>query len=391
MMDVPMNSVEPLLHIDLEASSITVVVACILLLALARHAGARGGWWAFWGFAAAALLATISLRADVALVTLGITGLVQAWFTQGSTRLGALGLALSGVGTVVAGLLHGQGAHDAVFVASVAALVIRVGPWPLHGAMARLATRAMSEQVRQLGLLLPLLFVHLRHLDHLDLAVQWSVPMVQWGAASMAVAALASIGATTLGGYYVFYSSAHGAVIIMACGAAGAGHEAAALFAGITVCVATGGQGAMVAAVRRHVGERALSTAGGLVHSMPRTAALFLVFGGAGVGLPATAAFVADDLMLHALWQESPVSTAAVIVAAALLAIATWSVTTAVFYGPDPGWSDRDLDPSERFTATACLMVMVVLGFAPRLLLDPALTILKPPPSVSVTAPDVAR
>ncbi len=376
----PMN-VEPFLHLDLETASICVVVSCCLLLGLAQRAGARGGIGASALFAIAAALATISLRADIALVTLGAACLVQASFCYRVTHIGAIGLAVAGVCTALAGWLHGSGAQEWAFILSVIALVIRVGPWPAHLAMSRLTTRAMGEHVRQLGMLMPLLFVHLRYLDHLDLAVTWSVPMVQVGACSMLVGGLASLGAPTLGRFFMLSSSVHGAIIFMACGAAGAGHEAAALFAGITACVATGGLGAVVEAVRRRAGERSLLVAGGLSHSMPRLAALFLLFGGAGLGLPATAGFVADDLMLHALWQESPVSTVLVIFANALLIIATWWAATRVFFGKD---ANRDIDDArftDRVLASACLIVLLVLGFAPRLVLDPSLALLKANPA----------
>ena len=47
---------------------------------------------------------------------------------------------------------------------------------------------------------------------------------------------------------------------------------------------------------------------GGRAGAFPRLAAAFALFGGAGVGLPGTAGFVADDLLLHTLWMDSPAS-----------------------------------------------------------------------------------
>lgn len=370
-------AVEPFLHVDLQAASIFVVVSCCLLLGLAQRAGARGGIGVSALFALTAALATTSLRADIALGTLGVACLVQASLCYRATRIGAAGLAAAGVCTALAGWLHGRGAQEWAFILSVIALVIRVGPWPLQLVMSRLTTRAMGEHVRQLGMLMPLLFVYLRHLDHLDLALAWSVPMVQIGACSMLAGGLGSLRAQTLGGFFMLSSSVHGAILLMACGAAGAGHEAAALFAGITACVATGGLGAIVEAVRQRAGERSLLVAGGLSHSMPRLAALFLLFGGAGLGLPATAGFVADDLMLHALWQESPVSTVVVILANALLVIATWCAAARVFFGKDPNRNTDDARFADRALASACLIVLLVLGFAPRLVLDPSLALLK--------------
>ncbi len=379
----PMN-VEPFLHLDLETASIFMLVLCCLLLCLAQRAGARGGIGVGVLFASAAALATTSLRADIALGTLGAACLVQASFCYRATHIGAIGLAVAGICTALAGWLHGRGVQEAAFILSMIALVIRVGPWPVQLAMSSLTTRAMGEHVRQLGMLMPLLFVHLRYLDHLDLAIAWSVPMVQVGACSMLIGGLASLSTPTLSGFFIITSSVHGAIILMACGAAGAGHEAAALFAGMTACVATGGLGAIVEAVRQRAGERSLVVAGGLSNSMPRLAALFLLFGAAGLGLPATAGFLADDLMLHALWQESPVSTAIVILSNGLLVIATWRAATRVFFGTDPIRHSDDARFADRILAGACLIGLVVLGFAPRLVLDPSLALLKANPVAGI-------
>jgi NADH:ubiquinone oxidoreductase subunit 4 (subunit M) len=89
------------------------------------------------------------------------------------------------------------------------------------------------------------------------------------------------------------------------------------------------------------------------------------------VGLPGTAGFVADDLLLHALWQESAGSAVITIVASALLAVATLAGFARAFLGRPIGQRAPDLLGRERAVAVALLAWLVVLGVAPSVLVDP--------------------
>ena len=101
------------------------------------------------------------------------------------------------------------------------------------------------------------------------------------------------------------------------------------------------------------------------------------------MGLPGTAGFVADDLLLHTLWMESPTSTVTVILSSALLAVATLIAFSRVFLGRTTPSLAPDLYPRERVVVVLLLLLLVLLGFAPGVLLGPADAFLSNLPPVS--------
>ena len=111
---------------------------------------------------------------------------------------------------------------------------------------------------------------------------------------------------------------------------------------------------------------------GGRIQAFPRLAACFVLFGAAGVGLPGTAGFVADDLLLHTLWIESPASAVMVIVSSALLAVSTLVCFARVFLGPATRSVAPDLVRREALAGVLLLVLLLVLGIVPGVLLGPA-------------------
>jgi len=90
------------------------------------------------------------------------------------------------------------------------------------------------------------------------------------------------------------------------------------------------------------------------------------------VAVPGSAGFVADDLLLHTLWMESPASTVAVILSSAMLAVSTLRCYSQVFLGKATAALAPDLTARERVVAVALLLLLLVLGLAPGWLLGPA-------------------
>jgi len=126
-----------------------------------------------------------------------------------------------------------------------------------------------------------------------------------------------------------------------------------------------------------------LATPAGRARSFPRLAAAFALFGGAGVAMPGTAGFVADDLLLHTLWMVSPASTVITILSSAILAAATLACIAAVFFGRPVSSLAPDLYPRERWAVVALVTLLVVIGLGPRLLLGPADAFLAAPPEIA--------
>jgi NADH-quinone oxidoreductase subunit M len=161
-------------------------------------------------------------------------------------------------------------------------------------------------------------------------------------------------------------------MLLAALGAAGRGHSTAALMVAVTIAVSMAGLAAMMESLEERVGPVPLRGPGGRVQAFPRLAAAFIIFGGAGVAMPGTAGFIADDLLLHALWEESVPGTLTVILGSAILAVATLMTFSKVFLGRAVSALAPDLALRERWVVVMLVLVLVWLGVLPATLLEPA-------------------
>jgi|GEM_PF-1385641 NADH-quinone oxidoreductase subunit M len=291
---------------------------------------------------------------------------VGAW---GSSRIGGLSLWLSAGASAVAAVGAALGRMEVAFIASILAICIRGAIIPLHVGAADLCDRAPGEQVRQLASLLPLVLVHVRFLVGTPLAQEAAKVLFFVGAIASLLPALAALAQRELKGLYRMTTMMHGGYLLCAVAAAGQGHHAAAMFSVLTLVLAVGGLGMVVTSLEARCGSVSLEGKGGRVASFPHLAGAFAVLGAAGVGLPATAGFVADDLLLHAAWEESVVATAALIVASVALAIATLRGYTRVFLGPPARSVAPDLLGRERVVVVGVIALLLVLGIVPRLII----------------------
>ena len=230
-------------------------------------------------------------------------------------------------------------------------IAMRTGVMPVHVGVANLCDRAPVVQAQQLASAIALVFVHLRFVDHHEAALALAWWLIRGGA-------FAAIGTASYGSF------------------------AAALLVMVTMGLALSGIGIMTSALESRVGPVSFNGPGGRVVAFPVLAAAFILFGGAGVGLPNMAGFVADDLLLHTLWMESPFSTVAIILASAFLAAATLTGFAKTFLGRGLPSIAPDLLTSERVVAATLLVLLLVLGFVPGVLLTPADAFLSVTPPV---------
>lgn len=312
----------------------------------------------------------------VALCLLALATALHAWEARAFSRTSALSLGVAAALLLgVAGAVQ-TGASAAAFAASFVAIALSAGAMPLHVGVAGLATRSPAAQTRAFATVLVLVWFHLRDLDHLPLAYALAPAIVRVGAVFTLLPALIGLVARDLHDLYRATVVTHAGMLLMAVGAAGHGHYAAALFAALTMGLAMAGLGIAVSALEARAGDVPLDRLGGRAAAFPGLAASFAVFGAAGVGMPGTAGFIADDLLLHAVWEESAVGAATLILAAATLAVATLRAYARVFLGPPQPTVAEDLGPWERRTLVALLVVLVGLGVAPQVFVTPASAVL---------------
>ncbi len=353
------------------------LAVCLLLLAAPTVAVLhRPAWWLLAGMAGSIAASLFAGDGVTAYLIVAVGSLLHAAHAWRWSRTGAVTLVVAGLVTAAAATAIQAGALTTAFLLSAGAIALRTGLLPLHGGVASLCDRAPVVHTQQMSSTIALVFLHLRYVDHEAAVAAFAPWLVTYGAATCLLAALMTVVQRDLRGFYRGTTAMHGGMLMAALGAAATGNFAAALLVAVTVGLALGGLGMMITSLEERVGAIDYQGPGGRAGAFPVLAACFVFFGGAGVGLPGTAGFVADDLLLHTLWLQSPSATVAVILASALLAVATLIAYSRTFLGRTTVSRAPDLAVRERAVAVLLLTLLVVLGVAPDLLLGPADTFL---------------
>ena len=353
--------------------ALVIVLATALPLFLDHAPPARGLR------ALAALVAIVGMFAPSGALAFGAlaVGLVLNSATCGS-RSGAVGLLLAAAATLGAGLALALDLGPWAWGASLAALALRTGVWPLNLGTASIAERRPAALIDLSATLPAAVFVHLHHAipAATELAHAGATVAVVVGAAAAVLGGLASVSASDLRTLWSTSYSMHGAMLVAALGAAGRGHVAAAIFVSVSFALALGGFGAMVVATESRTGRVSLHLGGGRSTAFPRITWTFAFFAAAGIALPGTLGFAADDLLLHALWEESPLASTLMLVASALLAVGLLRGFSAVYLGAAPKvWTAEDLSMPERWLSGAVIVLLVTSGIYPMWLLEPVLQV----------------
>ena len=350
----------------------TLAVCMLLLVApvvVSQHAQRA---WHLLALAAALVAALFASNGDIAYLAVAVGASMHALTVVRASRTGAATLAVSAIAAIGVAMAIRQEQMAIAFGLSCLCIALRAGVIPLHVGVASICERLPFVQTQQLSSTIALVFVHLRFVDHHAAAVEFAPLLVRYGAAATVMAALMTLVQRDLRGLYRGTTAMHGGMLMAAVGAASLDNFAAALLVAVAMGLALGGLGIMITSLEERVGPVGFQGPGGRAGSLPKLATAFALFGGAGVGLPGTAGFVADDLLLHTLWMESPTSTVTVILSSALLAVATLIAFSRVFLGRTVPTLAPDLYPRERVVVVTIVLLLVLLGFAPGVLLGPA-------------------
>jgi NADH-quinone oxidoreductase subunit M len=134
---------------------------------------------------------------------------------------------------------------------------------------------------------------------------------------------------------------------------------------------ATIGLALVLAALESRTGTVELHELGGLVGRMPNLCACFFLFGLATIAIPGTAAFAAEDMLVHGALETHPGLTLAMIVAMVLNAVSVMRAFALGFLGEARSGSlvQRgslvDLLPRERVALVALIVTLVAAGLWP--------------------------
>lgn len=340
-------------HPTFAATARGLMLATLHASAVVAAAAPGWGWWA-------------PVALAIALVVISRVDRAGAWWLIGAAGLHLLTLLL----------LQFEGwpsGANIAFVCSMLALAIRAGMMPVHTGASALLSRS-SVAVVELGAgTVAAVFYHLIVVEPAadELAHQLALVLVGVGATAALLGALLALAQPTLRGLGAASLSMHGGMLFAAVAAAGRGHKIAALFAALTLVLSMGGFFAALELIERRTGPISLRELSGKAHAYPVLAYVFLFFCAATVAMPGTVGFIADDLLLHALWDETPVACGLVIGASALLAIALLRGGTSVFFGPRRGQAIApDLSARERISFSFVVVLLVGLGVHPMSMID---------------------
>ncbi len=307
-------------------------------------------------------------------VALGLGAASLAVQAIGLPTIGAVTVSAAAIAAAVAaGTVHA--APTIAFVASIASLALRTGVMPLHPGIAAAATRRPGRLIGLTATATVGVYLHLRHVIPAAPAVAdaAAVGLVLWGAVAALIAAILSLVQRDLRGLWSTSMTMHAGMLLAAVAAAGRGYTVAPIVVSVTLTLALGGFGLVVRSLEARTGAIRFDVGGGRVRSFPRFAAAFAFFAAAGIALPGTAGYIADDLLLHALWAESPLGCALIIAASATLAIGLYRGFAAVFLGHEARPSVApDARPLERALLATAALALVILGLVPMALVGPA-------------------
>ena len=136
--------------------------------------------------------------------------------------------------------------------------------------------------------------------------------------------------------------------------------------------IVTGALFLLVGVLQHRAQTRDMGAFGGLLLATPRTGWLFILAAFASLGLPGLAHFPAEFQIFLATFQVWPVLAAIVVLGIVVTAGLYLRAIQITFLGPLPERWRRmpDLSPSEAWAVTPLVVLTVVIGVAPRLVLD---------------------
>lgn len=356
----------------------TLFIASLAALLLGAPLALRGnaqprGWLRATALLALLLVPLFGASGPAAYFALAAATALHAFQAWPVARTAAMSLSLAACLLVATAIALAQGAETAAFVLGCASLALRAGLPPFHPGVAELCMNDRHLQVQHNASLLILVIAHLYFLDHLAIAYTLAPALVIYGTVLALVFALTALAQRELGGLFRSSTLMHAGMLVAAVGAGGRGHFGAALLVAVTIVLALSGLALMQSALEARVGKVMLtSPAQGRARAFPKLAAAFAFFAAAGVGLPGTAGFIADDLLLHALWEESPAGAIVIIFASAILAIASLSMLAKGFFGPPLRAIAPDLAGSERGIVIVLALLLLALGLFPQFLVGAA-------------------
>lgn len=262
-------------------------------------------------------------------------------------------------------------AQTAVFVLLLAGLAAKLPIVPLHTWLPRLALDSPAGLVASFAALKLAAYAFLRLTPALtpDAARDAHWLLAGLGGLTLLYGAVSALAQSNLRRALAFSAISHLGLVLVGISAFNPLGRQGAVLLLLSFPLTSGGLFLLTSFLHRRVGSTDFFALGGIVHSAPRLAALFLFFALASIGLPGLIAFPAELMILVAALQTHTGAGLAALFGAVVGAAALVVAYRRVFLGP-PRVSVPDLRPDEFALALLFAMLTLVCGIYPSLLLN---------------------
>ncbi|HEY0720068.1 MAG TPA: NADH-quinone oxidoreductase subunit M [Gammaproteobacteria bacterium] len=185
--------------------------------------------------------------------------------------------------------------------------------------------------------------------------------------------AVAALAQTNLRRMLAYSSMSHVGLVVLGIASFNLQGVQGAVLQLLNFTLVAGGSFLLLAMLRQRTGSTDIADLGGVVHSMPLLAALFLLLGLAGMGVPGTSGFPAELLLLLSILQSHTGAGLAALFGMVVGAGYFLSRYRQAFLGParNPALlHGSDLLARERWLMVLLVLLVVAVGFAPGWLID---------------------
>lgn len=201
--------------------------------------------------------------------------------------------------------------------------------------------------------------------------LQWL--LIGLGVVSILFGAAAALAQTNLRRMLGYASLSHVGLVVLGIAMFNLQGIQGAVFQLLNFVIAAGGLFLITSHLHHRTGTTDIANLGGAVQRMPLLASFFLLFGLAGMGIPGTAGFPAEFLILLSTFREHAGAGLAALIGVVLGAAYFLNLYRRAFFGPllRPEVAQaEDLLPRERWLALMFAVLLIAFGFFPGLVLD---------------------
>jgi NADH-quinone oxidoreductase subunit M len=193
------------------------------------------------------------------------------------------------------------------------------------------------------------------------------------GTVAILYGAVAALAQSNLRAVLAYGSVAHVGLAVLGLSAFSVAGTQGAVLLLLSFALTAGGGFLLLDALQRRVGSCDLVALSGVRRSMPRLAGFFLLFGLAAIGLPGTAGFPAEFLIVVAVLQTHSGAALAALFGMVVGAAAFLAPYRAAFFGPlrpGPVAQAADLTRRESVVALLFALLIVLVGVWPGVVLE---------------------